>query len=1070
MNNKTRRIIICLLFCSLILNTTVFFPTIVKAIENEMIGDISDYARDNGHITSTNFVVDSDENFYVIFFNNSSPYNFTLWKSTNQGTSWSSSLLFDMSDDYDMQPDFVSTYIDDTDKIHIAYLYGDGTGYNISYRQYNTNTGVTSAKTHVKGRGNGYYARSLCILVNDDGERGIFFSDYYDSAPDVADLSGVIYNDQTEVWGDIKEITTHNGSPSYYRGLSGDVMTNGSFVLGYIKYRGGDYNKAVIEYFDDETDYSEVLFSRTIQQDNGLYTCDLAIDTNGDMHFVYGATTSRIDYTFYDISEDTADNESMAESTASNHPQIALNKDNTVQIVFIGDNGVTPSDWVMGYYGSYGSWSDLQYYNQGATGNSDFVILPYQGLQSFTKSTDGVVGIAINETDDILYYFSEGYELFNDPPDPAEPDPPTCEWEIVTEWENLAVGTQSGIDEWFSFEARKQGGGWENDSTNWGIKNNWAHNGSKSFYVKCRSNVNPHYEPDGYWNLTKSYDYIERFDFWFEFGGGFNDAYGTDERIWLRFYNADDEEVMRLEFNAADDLRYYEVGSGWDTLHGTLESIPSDTGHLVITHNETNQMDYALYNITNDLIVQETGSSYIAEDWEGFSYILIDSEEGGNGAVAVYFDDFRIYECTPPPSYVPPVDDDVPWDTPDPDEWGYVTVGLVMNESAPWEAIEPFDLLVSDYQGTYTYFCDECEANQSINISILPWGYDVVFQVSADNYQQRTYYKDINPFNDYTFNFYLPPVVAPTYNGTGDDGGNTTTSKVYFVQTVDEGSNPIAGAKVTLKRYMNYTSSWQEVGSMVTGGYGYGSLYLRPNVLYKAYANATGYQNVTSDWITDINYHGLTYPLIIQMPLIEDDFDDYHFDDWVSWTAEIGGSTLYVNYTDLSNRTTDWTITIWESNHSTGTFTNYSWNRSTTATDSYSIAVNTSNTYYVYMFLNHSIFGHLKFQKTFAGNYTPVITPDEFENIFDKILKYNPFGWSNFVMFIVLCLGFFNTEPRDLGWVLVLIGGFFFFINFLIGFNTAFVTYAGAVIPILVILGGILILWDDSRKYGYYGR
>ena len=50
------------------------------------------------------------------------------------------------------------------------------------------------------------------------------------------------------------------------------------------------------------------------------------------------------------------------------------------------------------------------------------------------------------------------------------------------------------------------------------------------------------------------------------------------------------------------------------------------------------------------------------------------------------------------------------------------------------------------------------------------------------------------------------------------------------------------------------------------------------------------------------------------------------------------------------------------------------------------------------------------------------------------------------------------------GWVLIFIGGVFYFINYLIGFNTLFVTHAGGIVPILLVIGGILILWDDSRK------
>jgi len=638
-------------------------------------------------------------------------------------------------------------------------------------------------------------------------------------------------------------------------------------------------------------------------------------------------------------------------------------------------------------------------------------------------------------------------------PDPYEPPEGECEWfDLDDEWDGQAIGQQNGTVGYFGYQIA---------DTEWGdtfhVDNNRYKTGTRALYTKWDDGD---HDLMGWCNLTGSWGYMEKLSFWFYIES--TKDFGTTE---VNFFDGDDTKVLAFKFDdAANSVSYYDATSGWQTLISPWQTYALDEWiELRIEHiDNTNLMNYSVYNESGFRTGVDDASASV-NDWYNFEYIEFDNPTGLSGdELIIYFDDFDVYICNEPAPYTPP---DPPWTQPESDEWGYVTVGLVMNESAPWQNITTYDLLVSDYAGTYTFFCDDCVANQSINISILPWGYDVVFQLSADGYHQRLYYKDINPYNAYNFQFYLPPVTAPTYNGTGDDGGDNATTKLYFVQVIDEGSNPVAGAKVTLKRYMNYTSSWNEIGSVISGGYGYASIYLRPNTLYKAFVNETGYEYSVTDWVTDPNYHGLSYPLVIQLEQEEDDFDDYHFDDWVSWNASINATDyLFVNFTDSLNNTDDFTVLIWEYNHSTGAFTNFSWNRTTYSNYTDNMSINSSNTYYVYLFLNHSNFGYLKFQKVFVGGYTPAITQDEFDEIVDKILKFNPFGWSNFFMFLVICVVYSQADREDLGWTLIFIGGIFYFINYLIGFNTLFVTHAGGVVPILLIIGGIFILWDDSRK------
>lgn len=368
-----------------------------------------------GGYTTENMAVDIDGNYYIATFNETSPYQFQMLRSLDNGDTWHNfSLGLDMSDENDKKPLMIASCIDDSEIIHIAYCYDDGSKWNISYFKYNTNTNTTTAKTSIRSSGTSTdYYYGLCINVNDGGEVAIAWTETTSSFNN-ATVRIRVYNDQAEVWGDVDIISYDvTAGDLLYMGLKGDVLSNNTFVYSYMRYLSSPDSKLRVAYYNPYTFahknyFSEGCISNSFERDN----CDIAVDSNDDLHIIYESGNGVISYCKYWTGNDTESTHETIISDNAYYPSIAINSDDTVQLVFEFDNGVSPSDWIGGVYGDYGSWSDLQYYVSGATDNMQTPIVPYQNLQSFTHLTDGVIGYYNNITDNNFIHFDEGYELF----------------------------------------------------------------------------------------------------------------------------------------------------------------------------------------------------------------------------------------------------------------------------------------------------------------------------------------------------------------------------------------------------------------------------------------------------------------------------------------------------------------------------------------------------------------------------------------------------------------------------------------------------------------------------------
>jgi len=394
--------------------------------------------------------------------------------------------------------------------------------------------------------------------------------------------------------------------------------------------------------------------------------------------------------------------------------------------------------------------------------------------------------------------------------------------------------------------------------------------------------------------------------------------------------------------------------------------------------------------------------------------------------------------------------------------WGALVIWNVYNESNTSQSII-FDIEITNSDASQVYTDVNVTGPLYLDYNDIPYGDDTIFVITNSSYKQRTYYYDlaINSFHNYTF--YLPPHTTVVDPGSGDDGGNTTDTILCLISVIDELEQPIPDANVTVKRYINTTDSYETISRLLTDGNGQISIWLVPNTLYLFDISKDGYVQTGSKYWTP------TTLLYVKTFMLE--FEDVEPEEpeipseEIVFNGYISGSVLYINYTDGINDTINTNILVYELNHSTNIESFYtSFSDTTNAAFQVNTSINTSNTYRVVLHYNHSYWGYQKQTILFNGNWTPPTTQDDSNNLFTLVYGFNPFGWTNTLMWFFMLVGLMYADERDTGKILVLLGGFFLFINYWVGFNTILSVFAGGIIPILFIIVGILVMWNDSQK------
>jgi len=402
--------------------------------------------------------------------------------------------------------------------------------------------------------------------------------------------------------------------------------------------------------------------------------------------------------------------------------------------------------------------------------------------------------------------------------------------------------------------------------------------------------------------------------------------------------------------------------------------------------------------------------------------------------------------------------------------WGALGV-TVYNESSPWLTVSPFGLLISNQEGTETYQNSTCTDTHYLDMLDIPYGVNTVFVINATYYVDRTYYFDMLENMYLNLTLYLPPFEEGVDEGSGDPDGsgeNYSTIQDYVINIIDELDSPVEGAKVIIRRYINTTESWNEIASGITDGYGQVPVSLFPGILYKVNITADGYKDsLGNDWIP--KYIEFTDDRYKTFQLEFEDIEPYPpavYDEEITFTAiRTDGCILYVNYTDALGETIDTQIYVYEYN-----LTNTEWvlihTNTTTGIDDFgfTITVNCTDNYRITLHHNHTTFGYQTQTLFVDAEIDTVTTQARGDDLFTLNYGWNPFGWTNLFMWFLLVAAAYSADQRDAGKILILIGGLFIFLNSIIGFNTALSVAAGGIIPVLFIIIGIMVMWNDSRK------
>jgi len=552
----------------------------------------------------------------------------------------------------------------------------------------------------------------------------------------------------------------------------------------------------------------------------------------------------------------------------------------------------------------------------------------------------------------------------------------------------------------------------------------------------------------------------------------FNATYSTSESVTFTFTGNHTAAIYNLYIdNTYSNI--YEAGSfsfsysSWSEhdfeieLEGYRPDPPYNGSSSYITNDLLLNLTWDSGNRSDREIVVRNNASYPSSPTDGTTQ---------QNSTDTFFNEsvtssgyFTIWSYNDTTEYYSATGLDIPW--------GALGV-TVYNESSPWLTVSPFGLLISDQEGTETYQNSSCTNTHYLDLLDIPYGVNTIFVINATDYVDRTYYKDLYENNFYNFTFYLPPFETPVDPGSGDPGGegeNYSTTQDYIVTIINELNDPVQGAKVIFNRYINTTDSWEEIASGVADGYGQVPVSLIPDILYKVDITADGYQDsIGNDWIpkyiefSDDRYKTfqiLFDEIVPQPPDIEP--EEIIFEGYIS-----GDNILYLNYTDSLEETLNTTITVYEINLSTGIESVFGTN-TTSNVNSFQTSfssINTSNTYKVILFYNHTTFGYQTKTLIFSGDYTPSTSAAKLNTLLTAIIGTNPFGWANLFIFFFLCAGMYYADERDSGKILVLLGGMFLFLNIVVGFTTTLFTIAGGAVPLLFIVVGILVIWKESNK------
>lgn len=405
--------------------------------------------------------------------------------------------------------------------------------------------------------------------------------------------------------------------------------------------------------------------------------------------------------------------------------------------------------------------------------------------------------------------------------------------------------------------------------------------------------------------------------------------------------------------------------------------------------------------------------------------------------------------------------------------WGGLGMNC-FNESNPSQAID-FDIEITNSDASEVYTNSSLSNPFYISLEDIPYGTNTIFVVSNSSYKQRLYYKDLLINHFYNFSFYLPPHETPVDNGTGDDGGNTTETRLYLLTVVgpqnEYTSPPIEGAKISIARYINVTDSYEEIGSVLTSANGEAEFFLIPFNLYKVTISKDGYETKISDYIPSTDVFTKTFRIT---PTTTDPTEYDIFWDNIIFTGEMYiNGTIKIVYSDNNESTIDTHIYLYDIYN--GTFDLNDTNIKTGNNDfSYWITgINTSRDHEAWLYFNNTanyagvtspvVITVFAVNKTWGDDITKINLEERFTGMFGPM----PLGYVNIISIIIPIIILCIFGPLNAGIGIMGAGVSLGFVQaFLAVWATdTFNPFLALMCPVIIALGFLYILSVRGSEY-----
>jgi len=320
----------------------------------------------------------------------------------------------------------------------------------------------------------------------------------------------------------------------------------------------------------------------------------------------------------------------------------------------------------------------------------------------------------------------------------------------------------------------------------------------------------------------------------------------------------------------------------------------------------------------------------------------------------------------------------------------------------------------------------------------------VYINYTYTQYKPRLFYFDISVNSYYTLDAYL---------------ASAETTELYVLRVLNEYDDGVNDASITIRRFID--GAFRNVSILNTDGGGYAQTYLVSDILYKVIIEHSDYDTEYADFVPDPLVRTKDFYLTFITPSW---IDELTFSSAIDFKFERSGTTLFINYSDITGFTSDVYVFIIGENYTTGEWyfvDDYS------TTGNFSITVNnvnSSNQHKAIFYVNHSVwdaFSPYIRNLYVLGDSAALTSGDWLDNLFELNYGYNPIGWSNTFGFLLMCYGMFSFGQRGSGMAMVLTGFLLGFVNSVIG-----LTAIGVLVPALFILVGIMVVWANARKEG----